>query len=57
MIAHAGDVRRFSSPAAFARFCGAAPIHCGSGQTAERHRLYRGGNRQMNATLHRIAVV
>ena len=26
LIAHAGDVRRFKSPAAFARFCGAAPI-------------------------------
>jgi transposase len=57
VIAHAGDVRRFRSPAAFARFCGAAPIPCGSGQTAERHRLHRGGNRQMNAALHRIAVV
>ena len=57
VIAHAGDVRRFHGPAAFARFCGAAPIPCGSGQTAERHRLHRGGNRQMNAALHRIAVV
>jgi transposase len=57
LIAHAGDVRRFRSAAAFARFCGAAPIPCGSGQTAERHRLHRGGNRQMNAALHRIAVV
>jgi transposase len=57
VIAHAGDVRRFRSPAAFARFCGAAPIPCGSGQTADRHRLHRGGNRQMNAALHRIAVV
>jgi transposase len=57
VIAHAGDVRRFRSPAAFARFCGAAPIPCGSGQSAERYRLHRGGNRQMNAALHRIAVV
>jgi transposase len=57
LIAHAGDVRRFKSAAAFARFCGVAPIPCGSGQTAERHRLHRGGNRQLNAALHRIAVV
>jgi transposase len=57
LIAQAGDVRRFKSPAAFARFCGAAPIPCGSGQTAGRHRLHRGGNRQLNAALYRIAIV
>jgi transposase len=32
IIAQAGDVRRFRDAAAFARFCGAAPIPCGSGQ-------------------------
>jgi len=57
LIAHAGDVRRFRDAAAFARFCGAAPIPCGSGQTSGRHRLHRGGNRQLNAALHRIAIV
>lgn len=57
LIAQAGDVRRFKSQAAFARFCGAAPIPCGSGQTAGRHRLHRGGNRQLNAALYRIAIV
>jgi transposase len=57
VIAHAGDVRRFRDAAAFARFCGAAPIPCGSGQTAGRHRLHRGGNRQLNAALYRIAIV
>lgn len=57
LIAHAGDVRRFKDAAAFARFCGAAPIPCGSGQTSGRHRLHRGGNRQLNAALHRIAIV
>ncbi len=57
IIAHAGDVRRFRDAAAFARFCGAAPIPCGSGQTAGRHRLHRGGNRQLNAALYRIAIV
>jgi len=34
-----------------------APIPCGSGQTAGRHRLHRGGNRQLNAALYRIAIV
>jgi transposase len=57
VIAQAGDVRRFRDAAAFARFCGAAPIPCGSGQTAGRHRLHRGGNRQLNAALYRIAIV
>lgn len=34
---------------------GVAPIPASSGKTA-RHRLARGGNRQRNAALHRIAV-
>jgi transposase len=57
LIAHAGDVRRFRDAAAFARFCGTAPIPCGSGKTAGRHRLHRGGNRQLNAALYRVAIV
>jgi transposase len=57
LIAQAGDVRRFKSQAAFARYCGTAPIPCGSGQTSGRHRLHRGGNRQLNAALYRIAIV
>jgi transposase len=57
VVAHGGDVRRFRDAAAFARFCGAAPIPCGSGQTAGRYRLHRGGNRQLNAALYRIAIV
>jgi transposase len=57
LIANAGDVRRFKNAAAFARCCGAAPIPCGSGQTSGRHGLHRGGNRQLNAALYRIAIV
>jgi transposase len=57
LIAQAGDVRRFAGPAAFARYSGTAPIPCGSGQTSGRHRLHRGGNRQLNAALYRIALV
>jgi transposase len=34
---------------------GAAPIPASSGKT-NRHRLARGGNRRLNAGLHRIAV-
>ena len=57
IVAQAGDVRRFRNASAFARYCGAAPIPCGSGKTAGRHRLHRGGNRQLNAALYRIAIV
>lgn len=47
--------RRFRSPAAFAMHTGTAPIPVWSGNT-ERYRLNRGGNRQLNAALHRIAI-
>jgi transposase len=46
---------RFSSDAKLARAPGVAPIPVSSGKT-NRHRLDRGGNRQINATIHRIAV-
>ena len=49
------DPGRFRSEAAFAMHAGAAPIPASSGRT-NRHRLARGGNRQLNAALHRIAV-
>ena len=51
-IAGAG---RFSSDAKLARAAGIAPIPASSGRT-DRHRLDRGGNRQINAAIHRIAV-
>src|SRR5215212_4493094 len=51
-IAGAG---RFSTDAKLARAAGVAPIPVSSGNTS-RHRLDRGGNRQINATIHRIAV-
>jgi Transposase IS116/IS110/IS902 family len=56
VIAHAAAVRCFRG-APFARFCGATPIPCGSGQTACHHRLYRGCNCQLNTALYRIAIV
>jgi len=49
---HPGRVR---SEAAFARLAGCVPIPASSGQTI-RYRLDRGGNRQLNCALHRIAV-
>lgn len=46
---------RCRSEAAFASLGGAAPIPASSGQT-KRHRLNRGGDRQLNRALHVIAV-
>ena len=53
-----GEVRgvgRFSSAAAFASYSGTAPIPASSG-TVIRHRLHRGGNRQLNRALHIVAL-
>jgi transposase len=55
LVAETADVRRFRSPAAFAMHNGTAPIPVSSGNQ-HRHRLNRGGNRQLNAALHRIAI-
>jgi transposase len=46
---------RFKSDAKLARSAGLAPIPVSSGKT-NRHRLDRGGNRQLNAAIHRVAV-
>ncbi len=46
---------RFPSEAAFARHGGSAPIPASSGQTL-RHRLDRGGDRQLNRALHTIVL-
>jgi transposase len=49
---HPGRVR---SEAAFARLAGVAPLPASSGQTI-RHRLSRGGDRQLNRALHTIVL-
>jgi transposase len=55
LIGEIAGVDRFASDAKLARSCGSAPIPASSGQT-RRHRLDRGGNRQLNCALHRLAV-
>ena len=55
VLGETADVRRFRSRAAYARHNGTAPVPVWSG-TTQRFRLNRGGNRQLNAALHRIAV-
>src|ERR1051325_8942483 len=55
LVGEIAGAQRFTSDAKLARAAGVAPIPVSSGNT-NRHRLDRGGNRQINATIHRIAV-
>lgn len=55
LIAEIAGIERFRNPAKLARLAGIAPIPASSGNTT-RVRLHRGGNRQLNAAFHRIAV-
>jgi transposase len=56
LIAAAGDnPGRITTEAAFAALCGASTVDCSSGRQ-QRHRLNRGGDRQANSALWRIAV-
>jgi len=54
-IGQTAGAQRFQTAAKFAKITGTAPIPASSGNN-KRHRLNPGGNRQLNATLHRIAV-
>ena len=58
ILVEVGDIRRFTE-GGFARYTGTAPIPASSGEGAgapTRHRLSRGGNRRLNAAIHRMAV-
>jgi transposase len=55
LIGESAGADRFSSDAQLARTAGVAPIPVSSGRR-DRHRLDRGGNRQLNLALHRLAV-
>ena len=55
LVGEVAGIERFRSRGAFAMHNGTAPIPVWSGNN-DRHRLNRGGNRQINAALHRIAV-
>jgi transposase len=59
LLVEVGDPRRFTGEGGFARFNGTAPLPASSAEGNDepvRHRLNRGGNRRVNACLHRIAV-
>jgi transposase len=55
LLGEIGPIERFDSDAQLARHAGVAPLQASSG-THQRHRLDRGGNRQLNCALHRIAI-
>jgi transposase len=55
LIGEIAGADRFASDAQLARAAGVAPIPVSSGRS-DRHRLDRGGNRQLNCALHRLAV-
>lgn len=55
LLCEIGPIDRFRSDAQLARHAGVAPLDASSGKH-QRHRLDRGGNRQLNCALHRIAI-
>lgn len=55
IVGETAGIRRFRSKEAFARHNGSAPVPVWSGNVSH-FRLSRGGNRQLNLTLHRIAI-
>ncbi len=55
LLGEAADITRFKSRDAYAMWAGVAPIPVWSANYA-RFRLNRGGNRQTNAAIHRIAI-
>src|SRR5215213_3505636 len=55
LITAGTNSHRLRSEAAFAMLAGVAPIPASSGKTT-RHRLSRGGDRQLNRVLHTIAI-
>ncbi|MGE5829891.1 MAG: IS110 family transposase [Micromonosporaceae bacterium] len=55
ILAETAGAQRFRSADCYAAHAGVAPIPASSGQRT-RHRLARGGNRQLNAAFHRIAI-
>jgi transposase len=55
LLAEIGPIQRFETDAQLARHAGVAPLEASSGKH-QRHRLDRGGNRQLNCALHRIAI-
>ena len=56
LLVEVGDITRFPDRNHFASWTGTAPVDASSGDHV-RHRLSRGGNRQINRVLHTMATV
>ncbi|WP_245822999.1 IS110 family transposase [Brachybacterium avium] len=56
ILAETAGIERFANEGKYAMFAGCAPIPVWSGKTEGRVRLNRGGNRQLNCAIHRIAL-
>jgi transposase len=54
LVVSSGEPARMRSEASFAALAGTSPVECSSGPK-HRHRLNRGGDRQLNWALHVIA--
>jgi transposase len=55
LVVSSGDPTRMTSEASFAALAGTSPVEASSG-LRQRHRLNRGGDRQLNRALHVIAL-
>jgi transposase len=55
LLVSSGDATRMKSEASFAALAGTSPVDASSGKQ-QRHRLNRGGDRQLNWALHVIAL-
>lgn len=57
LIVVGDNPERIKSEAAFAKLAGISPIPAGSGMTCGKHRINRGGHRQLNAAIYRTVIV
>ena len=55
IIGEIGDINRFTSPGALAKYAGCAPKERSSGKKT-RHVKSRSGNRRLNCAFHRMAL-
>jgi len=55
IVGEIGDISRFHSPGALAKYAGCAPREHSSGKTFH-HRKSRSGNRRLNCAFHRMAL-
>jgi transposase len=55
IVGEIGDIARFHSPGALAKYAGCSPRECSSGKK-HRHMKTRSGNRRLNCAFHRMAL-